>query len=227
MKKIILAFILAAGAAVIATLAGCADDAKGPSGTENSSSENSVPQNSSVENTDSSSVVSESDGESSENSDDKRETEDSSSEGESENSDPNVNDGICLSTCPVPAWGLNDSEDGNLFKVASEYDTYRVLQETEFENGAVKEIRIDVYVISEDFDMVAFSNEWGVVPVWNSSCYEGIAHIPEKYADMTVEEIKLDLAKPLLKKYGSATYDGFPEIVMVDPSIAPDPAFDF
>ncbi|MCH5196747.1 MAG: hypothetical protein J1F28_08530 [Oscillospiraceae bacterium] len=223
MRKIILAFILAAGAAM---LVGCADDVKGPSGMENSSSDNSTVQSSSVEKTESSSAVFANDGESSADSHEGQGAESSSDNSGSDGTWAGEN-GIFLSDCPVPAWGLNESEDGNVFTVASEYDTYRLLQQTEFENGAVKNIWVEVYVISGDFDMEAFGDQWGFRPVWNGSFYNAVPDIPGEYAGMTVEEIKLDLAKPLLKKYGSATYDGFPEIVMVDPSIAPDPAFDF
>ena len=223
MKKTVLAVVVAVCAAGITTLAGCADKTEGQSGADNSSSVGNTEQSSSAQSSDSSSAALESEAESS--------GAEQSSEGSSSDSVPVVpeqnEEGFYLSACPVPAWGITESDDGNVFMTASEYDTYRALQTTEFENGAVKDIRVDVYVISEDFDMAAFSSEWGVDLVWNGSFYEGTAAIPEKYADMSVEEIKLDIAKPLLKKYGSATYDGFPEIVMVDPSIAPDPAFDF
>ncbi|MCH5204745.1 MAG: hypothetical protein J1F03_08340 [Oscillospiraceae bacterium] len=224
MKRIILSFILAAGAL---GLAGCADGAQEFTEGSSSSSSSDISQSSSFEDSDSSSAAP--GGESSEDSFGGSSYEQpGGSKDPLENSQPDESaSDIHLSVCPVPAWGVTDRSDLNIFITGSEYDTYRVLQTTEFENGAVKEMRVELYVVSEEFDMDAFKEKWGFEPVWNGTFYEGAANIPEEYAGMTVEEIKLDIAKPLLKKYGSATYDGFPEVILVDPTTAPDPAIEF
>lgn len=132
---------------------------------------------------------------------------------------------IHLSTCKVPSWGIIEKSDS--FQAGSEYETYRILRTITFEGESVKGIKADVYVISEDFDMEAFEEKWGFEPEWNGKFYEGTEKIPEEYAGMTIEEIKLEFAEPVLKKYGADSLDGLFEVVFVDPTIAPDPAIDF
>ena len=212
MKKFISA--LAFGAVAI-LFAGCSQEGQGSldNGSSSSIEESSSPMESSFD------VV-----ESSEKS--KEETSSSIEVSSSiQSSQPSDSEDIHISECKVPAWGVNDSE--NIFEMGSEYETYRVIQKAEFADGALKEIKVQVYVIAEGFDMDAFKAKWGFEPVWNGSYYEGTQTVPAEYEGKTVEEIKLAIAEPILKKYGSETYDGFPEIVMVDPTTEPDPAIEF
>lgn len=221
MRKFISAFALAAA---VICFAGCSEE--GQSSLDGgSSAEESSSSAESSENTESSSEVSESSSESSEESSAEVS---SKSESNAESSQPSESEGVHISECKVPAWGVNDKTDTeNVFEIGSEYETYRVLQTAEFEGETLKEIKVQVYVVAEGFDMDAFKAKWGFEPVWNGSYYEGTQAVPEEYAGKTVEEIKLAIAEPILKKYGSETYDGFPEIVMVEPTTAPDPAIEF
>ena len=102
-----------------------------------------------------------------------------------------------------------------------------MLLKTEFENGAVKNIWAELYIVSEDFDKEAFIEDWDGWFIWNNSFYNAPVDIPEEFADMTVEEIKLSSASLILRKYGSETYEGVPEVVWVDPSTPTDPAIEF
>lgn len=210
MKKKIPAYIIAMAAVC---LVGCAVDRQNQSVTDNASS---VAQSES-ESSDIESSVSD------ESSDsvggDSGESNESSSESEPEAL------GIHLSVCKVPSWGIINGE--GIFKTGSEYETYRVLRTIMFEGEEVKEIKAEVYVVSEDFDMDAFKEKWGFEPVWNGEFYEAAENIPDEYAGMTVEEIKLRFAEPVLKKYGAENLDGLFEVVFVDPTIPPDPAIDF
>lgn len=219
MKKFISA--LALGAVVI-LFAGCSQEGQGSldGGSSSSAEEGSSSLESSSDAAESSSAVVESSEESKEEASSNFEVSSSIS-----SSQPSESEGIHISECKVPAWGVNDSE--NIFEMGSEYETYRVIQKAEFADGALKEMKVQVYVIAEGFDMDAFKAKWGFEPVWNGSYYEGTQAVPEEYGTKTVEEIKLAIAEPILKKYGSETYDGFPEIVMVDPTIQPDPAIEF
>ncbi len=210
MKKKIPAYILAMAAVC---LVGCAVDR------QNQSVPDSVSSVTESENTESS--VSEESSFESESSDGESSSEEQNSSDESE---PEA-ERIHVSVCKVPSWGIIDGEDS--FKAGSEYETYRVLRTISFESGSVKEIKTEVYVISKDFDMDAFEEKWGFEPVWNGEFYEGEENIPEEYSGMTVEEIKLRFAEPVLKKYGAESLDGLFEVVFVDPTIAPDPAIDF
>lgn len=225
-KKIVLAFVLAA---IVAGLAGCADG----SGDSSDNGSSSVGLSSSIPAESSSSSVPESPDSSAPESSVNSETESSDdSETSSESSESSETGGsetrIHLSVCDVPAWGITDNtEKQNVFMAGSEYEDYRVLQTAVFEGGALKELKVRVYVVSDKFDMSAFKQDWGFEPAWNGECYEGEPAIPEEYAGKSADEIKLLIAKPVLKKYGAETLDGMPEIVMVDPSTVPDPAIDF
>lgn len=212
MKKKIPAYILAMAAVC---LVGCAVDGQNQSVTDNTSS---VVQSES-ESSDTESSVSD---ESSDN--ESTDSEGTESTESSPESAPEA-EGIHLSVCKVPSWGIIDGEGS--FKAGSEYETYRVLRTITFEGESAKEIKTEVYVVSEDFDMDAFEEKWGFKPVWNGEFYEGSENIPEEYSGMTVEEIKLKFAEPVLKKYGAESLDGLFEVVFVDPTIPPDPAIDF
>ena len=200
MKKNIPAYILAMAAVC---LVGCAVDK------QNQSESETVSSVTESENSDVESSIDSIGSESTE----------SSSESEPEE------EGIHLSACKVPSWGIIEGEGS--FRAGSEYETYRVLRTISFEGESVKEIKAEVYVVSEDFDMDAFKKKWGFEPVWNGEFYEAVENIPEEYSGMTVEEIKLSFAEPVLKKYGADSLDGLFEVVFVDPTIAPDPAIDF
>ena len=218
MKKIVLAFVLAVG---VVALAGC--EAKQQNSSESTSSSSSEASSSSSAEENKNSSVSESSSES------KSEASSSSEEISESSSSSESDEGIHISTEPVPAWGINDTTEGekNTFMVGCEYETYRTLRIAEFESGALKEMKVRVYVISEEFDMNSFKEKWGFEPVRSGDFYESAVAVPEEYAGKTVEEIKLAIAEPILKKYGAETLDGFPEIVMVDPTTVPDPAIEF
>lgn len=221
MKKFISALTFGA---VVILFAGCSQEGQGSLNSDSSYSslieESSSSLESSSDAVESSSEVVDSSEESKEEASSNAEVSSSTS-----SSQPSESEGIHISECKVPAWGVNDKE--NIFEMGSEYETYRVIQKAEFVDGALKEIKVQVYVIAEGFDMDAFKAKWGFEPVWNGSYYEGTQVVSEEYEGKTVEEIKLAIAEPILKKYGSETYDGFPEIVMVDPTTQPDPAIEF
>lgn len=212
MKKKIPAYILALAAVC---LVGCAADKQQQSATDTVSS---VTESESADKESSVSDESSIDGESSYN---ESTSEEQSSSSESEPEEEKIH----LSTCKVPSWGIVSGED--FFQIGSEYETYRVLRTLTFEGENVKEIKAEVYVVSEDLDMDAFVEKWGFEPVWNGEFYEGTENIPDEYAGMTVEEIKLKFAEPVLKKYGAESLDGISEVVFVEPTIPPDPAIDF
>lgn len=222
MKKKILAYVIAMGAVCLAGCAGGESSSGESSGSTNVQSSVSVSQSS--ESPSSTSSVSESQG--SESSDaENSDTEHSSSSEESSVSSQPSESAVYVSTCNVPSWGVNLAD--NVFTIGSEYETYRLLETATFENGAVKSLTAEVYVVSEEFDMEKFKEKWGFEPKWNGAFYEGEIPVPESFAGKTEEEVKLSVAEPILKKYGALSYDGFPGIVMVEPSVPTDPAVEF
>ncbi len=221
MKKKILAYVIAMGAVCLAGCAGGESSSGENLSSANEQSSASVSQSS--ENPSSTSSDSESQGSESSNAENS-DFENSSSEESSASSQPSES-AVYVSTCNVPSWGVNLAD--NVFAVGSEYETYRLLETVIFESGAVKSITAEVYVVSEEFDMENFKEKWGFEPKWNGAFYEGEIPVPESFAGKTEEEIKLSVAEPILKKYGALSYDGFPGIVMVDPSVPTDPAIEF
>lgn len=227
MKKRFLAYVAAMGAVCFAGCAGSgessdsADVQSSASASQSSSSQSSQDAASSAGQSSSDAENQSSESLSSESSD----AESGSSFDESTVSSQPGESAVYVSTCNVPSWGVNSAE--NVFVMGSEYETYRVLETVRFENGAVKSIKAEVYVVSEEFDMESFKEKWGFEPKWNGSFYEGEIPVPESFAGKTEEEVKLSVAEPILKKYGASSYDGFPGVVMVEPSVPTDPAIEF